>query len=61
MLPRRQQLVWSWIRGLKTAVADLRKGDWIEHNGKVLVVQSVSSTHSGRGARSFLVRGTELE
>lgn len=46
---------FSLVRGLKTNVGDLKKGDWIDHEGKFLVIQSVTSTHSGRGARSFLV------
>lgn len=44
------------LRGVKTAVADLRKGDWIEHEGKIVVVHQVNSSHSGRGSRQFAVR-----
>lgn len=43
---------------MKTNVADLRKGDWIDYDSKVLIVQAVTSAHSGRGARSFLVSNT---
>lgn len=50
------RLILKPARGVKTAVADLRKGDWIEHEGKVLVVHQVSSSHSGRGSRQFAVR-----
>lgn len=49
-----------WARGLKTNVADLRKGDWIDHESKFLVIQSVTSAHSGRGTRQFLVSGHGL-
>lgn len=42
-------------RYLKTSIADLRKGDWIEHEGKVVVVHQVNSAFSGRGARNYLV------
>ncbi|PJF19431.1 Elongation factor P [Paramicrosporidium saccamoebae] len=38
-------------RGLKVSVADLRKGDWIEHDGRVYVIHLASSTFSGRGAQ----------
>lgn len=40
-------------RGLKTAVSDLKRGDWVEHNGQIFSVHSLTSTHSGRGSRSF--------
>lgn len=42
-------------RGMKTNIADLRRGDWIEHEGKTFVVQQINSAHSGRGSRQFLV------
>lgn len=38
-----------------TAVADLRKGDFIDYNGKTMIVQSQSSTHQGRASRTFSV------
>lgn len=44
-------------RFLRVNVADLRKGDWIElDNGRVVIVNNLVSSHSGRGSRSFLVR-----
>lgn len=43
-------------RFLKVNVADLRKGDWIElDDGKMVIVNNLASSHSGRGSRSFLV------
>jgi hypothetical protein len=43
-------------RGLKVNVADIRKGDWIElDEGKRVIVHNLTSSHSGRGSRSFLV------
>lgn len=43
-------------RGLKVPIGDLRKGDWIEHEGRVYTVNQINSSFSGRGARNFLVR-----
>lgn len=42
-------------RGLKLLTADLRKGDWLKHEGQYVIVQNVVSQHSGRGARTFNV------
>jgi hypothetical protein len=53
-LQHRQKFFLSQ-RGAKTSVSDLRKGDWIDIEGRALVIQSTSSSFSGRGARQFLV------
>lgn len=42
-------------RWIKTDVSDLRKGDYIDYNGRVMVVQLLTSIHTGRGARAFNV------
>lgn len=50
-----QRLAPSLRRGLKTSVADIRKGDWIECDGKVVIVTQLNSTFAGRGARHYLL------
>lgn len=47
-------------RCLKVLIGDLRKGDWIKHEGRVYIVNQINSSFSGRGARNFLVRPTSL-
>lgn len=43
-------------RFLRVNVAELRKGDWIElETGRVVIVNNLASSHSGRGSRSFLL------
>lgn len=61
--PCRGRVLFSvpFQRGLKTSVADLRKGDWIDHDGKVQVVNQINSTFSGRGARNYLVSEIAIE
>lgn len=50
-----QRLIPSLRRGLKTSIADIRKGDWIECDGKVVIVAQLNSTFAGRGARHYLL------
>jgi len=42
-------------RGIRTLVPELRKGAWIEHEGRVYVVHTLTSSHSGRGARHYVL------
>lgn len=48
------------LRSIKTAIADLKKGDHIRHNQKVVVIDAVSSVQKGRGSRTFNVTAREL-
>lgn len=55
-ISRVSRLLLPPTRGAKTCVSELRKGDWIEYEGKTFVVHQVNSSHSGRGSRQFAVR-----
>lgn len=42
-------------RSMMTDVSDLRKGDIVDHLGRVMSVVDVSSSGKGRGCRSYNV------
>lgn len=47
-------------RFVKTMVSDLKRGDYIIHNDKVVTIDQVTSVQKGRGCRSFLITTKEL-
>ena len=54
-LIRRAPLTCLGIRGLKLTAGDLKKGDWLYHDNKAMILTNVTSSCSGRGARHFLL------
>ena len=55
-LKRLTSLPLSFKRSVMTDIINLRKGDYVEHNGKAMTIQNINSTHTGRGARSYTVQ-----
>lgn len=52
---KRGILAVSGQRGVKTAPGDMRKGDWVVHDERPMIVTGVSSMCSGRGIRSYTI------
>lgn len=53
-------LLCHFRRHVKTMVSDLKRGDYILHNDKVVTIDQVTSVQKGRGARSFLITTKEF-
>lgn len=44
------------IRNIKSSASELRKGDYINYDGKAMVISNISSSCSGRGSRTFSIQ-----
>lgn len=56
---RRAYSLWQKRSFSQVSITELKKGDWIENHGKIMIVQSITSTQSGRGSRIFHLQTKE--